>query len=535
MSQKIYHKFMSENSTKALNEHIAKLIAPGVYEGLRVTVNEEGSSLNLDISEGFALTNEGIKIVIEDKIENAVTIELANTVYNRVDLVVLRYKYSKTYDQLENVATFHVIRGQTPNTPPDEDSFAQEGEPENWLEDTDIILAQVSVPNDRQYLLNEDIFNRRVIMTTQAAMSTLSSIIYTSLGNFISNGWQVNGGSQELTDEALISRGTGLINGQYNTTVSTTVVPGLYQPRRLVYPAGNPEGVCFIRELPAEGSIVPPDNIGSGENLDLSAALRFPSRLKIAVQKLNLDGNPIVAADADPIVGRVVLTGQNEYNNPIQEEIEIVAERDEDGIMTTTVVTSNRYRSISPEGIDFIDILDLDYKVSVEITDMPVAYIKARNNDSGTPTFYAEYDVTNLESANELVIAVLKYNKSSENEPNLTQTPTGVFMDIVQDFSSQCDGVNRQFLLDFEPEANSEVVVLDGNCLLRDSINSKGYTLEGTTLTLQEGLPAPDGGNSITGSAGADFWVRYRRIRGAMVEGLGYGEDTHRWRGSHRG
>ena len=224
MSQKIYHKFMSENSTKALNEHIAKLIAPGVYEGLRVTVNEEGSSLNLDISEGFALTNEGIKIVIEDKVENAVTIELANTVHNRIDLVVLRYKYSKTYDQLENVATFHVIRGQTPNIPPDEDFFAQEGEPENWLEDTDIILAQVSVPNDRQYLLNEDIFNRRIIMTTQAAMSTLSSIIYTSLGNFISTGWQVNGGSQELTEEALISRGTGLINGQYNTTVSTTVV-----------------------------------------------------------------------------------------------------------------------------------------------------------------------------------------------------------------------------------------------------------------------------------------------------------------------
>ena len=62
------------------------------------------------------------------------------------------------------------------------------------------------------------------------------------------------------------------------------------------------------------------------------------------------------------------------------------------------------------------------------------------------------------------------------------------------------------------PVENSEMVVLDGLVLMKNSPSGKGYTIQGKVITLQENIPAPDGPSTVTGSGPADLWVKYRRM-----------------------
>ena len=482
MAQTVTHLFKSRNSTEALNNHIAKIVAEGPYSGLNI-IPTDAPSMSVNMEEGRALTDQGVKIEESLLVENLVTFAEPDPNFPRIDLVVLRHRYTKPVNPTAtpNIATYHVIQGipvPPPNSPvpPDLQVFnPPDILPLNWLQDGDIILSEVHMHPGRTFISEDMIFNRTRTMTTTELMKAVARALFLAVGNFVYHGW-------DLTSDVLnvmVSPGEGLLCGSVNETTETFIITTL-RAREYLYGPNDQLGAPYV----------------VGENLTLERQPDYSSKLRITV-----------TPRGGTTEGFIYVTGENEFGEVINNEpIWVSCPVDN---VPVTVESASKYKEVYHEGVDSHELERVGFVSEIFIKDKPIAYLYAVGTNSGRAVFKAVYDPAYTPLCNEYLLGWAETDELQVIE--LVRWATDSFAEITEDLSPQCDGVRKTFALVGVPRENSEWVVLDGSTLKKNSINNKGYTIANNVITLQAGITAPDGATNPHGSTGTDLWVRYRR------------------------
>ena len=494
MAQKQSILFKAPASAANFNYHIAKIIAPGPYSGLEI-VPTEPRTMKVGLTAGYALTDEGVKIEetadigINQEAQDAevfLTIDNPEEDYPRRDLIVLRHRFRTYADGTDpssdpNIAHYVVIKGTptplTQGTAQADEASMQEG---------DIPLAEIQVNPGMTAIDDENIYNRNRTLNATDLLERVARAMYIALGNFIFEGWDQSYNALNVT----ISPGTGLIAGIENTSTTDTLLSTLRAREYLRHPRDYTEATGLYD---GEFRTV-------GVNLTLDKQPDYPSKLTIKITPMSdvildttlyvsgIDGHGNVI-DAEPVVINCPVIG-TEY----------------------TFTTANAFAKVNLEGIDAHLVESVDPQARISICDNPVAYLYAIGTNSGRPIFEAVYSKYEDQNINRLYLG---YVVTDETNVIDHYTPAkGTFSEVIQVFNDECTGANKTFILDQDPVENSEMVVLDGLVLMKDSPSGKGYTIQGKVITLQENVPAPDGTSTISGSSAADLWVKYRRIGG---------------------
>jgi len=482
MAQTITHLFKSPNRTWALNNHIAKIVAEGPYSGLFIRPTET-PSMSVSMDDGYALTDEGIKIEESLPIENLVTFAEPDPNFPRIDLVVLRHRYTTPTDPVANpnIATYHVIQGiptPPPNNPvaPDQHIFnPADIVPLNWLKKGDIILSEVHMAPGRTFISEDMIFNRTRTMTTTELMARVARALYLAVGNFVYHGW-------DLTSDVLnvmVSPGEGLLCGMVNETVQTFIITTL-RAREFLYGPLDQTSTPYV----------------VGENLTLERQPDYPSKLRITV-------TPIGHTTS----GYIYVTGENEFgevmnNEAVWIECPVAGE-------PVTIETPSKFRQVYHEGVDCHELERSGFHSEIYIKDKPIAYIYAVGTNSGRAVFKAVYDPSYTPLCHEYLLGWAETDELQVID--MVRWATDSFAEITEDLSEECDSFRKIFTLKGVPREGSEFVIMDGSVLTRNSINGKGYTIIHNRIELDMNIPAPDGPTTVHGSSGTDFIVRYRR------------------------
>lgn len=483
MAQNVTFVYKALSSTRALNYHVAKVIAEGVYSGLEIKATDP-TSMKLDITEGMAFTNEGVKI--EETLPQVNIVEIAPPETNaiRKDLVVLRHRYKVPANATEepNIATYHVIKGIPAPTynaafAPDE-YVPTEGEilPGDWLREGDIPLAEIIVTPGMSSIANNNILNRVRTQTSTGLANLVAESLFLSLGNFVYKGWDLTASVLNV----IVSPGEGLIGGRRTVTEDSSLITTL-RAREYLYGPNGENGAPYL----------------VGENLTLEKQPDYPSKLQITV-----------TPRGNGTSGYIYVTGENEHGEVIDNEAIYVDAPNYDE--PVTVETLSAFRTVYHEGIDAHELERAGMSHEIYIKDKPVAHLFAVGTSAGTATFKAVYDPAYQSTRNEYLIGWAETDELEIIE--LYKWSTDVSSEVLDNISEQCNGSKRVFTLKGVPRDNSEIVILDGLILMKNSPNLKGYTLVNNTITLQANVPTPDGPGAVHGSAGSDFWVKYRRI-----------------------
>lgn len=478
MSQKTTFVYKSPNSTRMLNDHIAKIIAEGAYHGMEVEATDP-PTMSVNLTAGYALTDEGVKIEETLPIEEVVTFEEADPNYPRIDLVVLRHRYNPLANP--NPGTYHVIKGiPTPPPanplPPDQQFFdPPDILPLHWLENGDVILTEVHIPAGATFIAPDYIFNRTRTMTTTELMARVARALYLAVGNFVYSGW-------DMTSDVLnivVSPGEGLLCGMTNSTYQSFIITTL-RAREYLYGPNDELNVPYL----------------VGDNLTLDKQPDYASRLRITVTPRGTITS-----------GNIYITGENEFGDVINNEaIYIDCPNPDEPV---TIETISKFAEVYHEGIDAHELERAGFDIEIYIKDKPVANIYAVGTNSGRAVFKAVYDPAYTPLCHEYLLGWAETDEVEVIE--LVRWATDSLAEIIDDLSLLCDSSRRSFALRGIPRLDSEKVVMDGDLLKKDSINGKGYTIVNNIITLQANVPAPDGINNPHGSGGTDFWVFYRR------------------------
>ena len=493
MSQKQSILFKAPASASNFNYHIAKLIAPGPYNGLEV-VPTEPRTMKVGLTAGYALTDEGVKIEETTNIginqeasdsEVFLTIDNPEEDYPRRDLIVLRHRFRTYADGTDpssdpNIAHYVIIKG---NPTPLSQGTAQADVAS--MQPGDIPLAEIQVNPGMTAIDDENIYNRTRTLNATDLLERVARAMHIALGNFIFTGWDQSYNALNVT----ISAGTGLIAGIENTTTQDTLISTLRAREYLRHPRNYTEATgLYDGDLRVVGA-----------NLTLDRQPDYASKIVLTV-----------TPKSTPILDSVIyVSGIDGHGNIIDAEPVPVNCPVVDTEYTFT--TSNAFAKVNLEGIDAHLVATADPQALINVRDNPIAYLYAIGTNSGRPIFEAVYSRYEDNDPNKLYLG---YVVTDETHIIDWYTPAkGTFSELVQVFNEECTGANRVFILDQDPVENSEMVVLDGLVLMKNSPGGKGYTIQGKVITLQENVPAPDGpGNTTTGSGPADLWVRYRRL-----------------------
>lgn len=495
MAQKQTFVFKSINSTRLLNDHIAKIIAEGPYNGLMI-VPTVPRSMSVGLTAGYALTNEGVKIeeTNDQGIElgedpayqndlKFITLEEPNQDYPRRDLIVLRHRY-RTYAANEdpaedpNIARYVVIPG-TP-TP------FSEGAPkvrEDAMEEGDIPLAEIVVSPGMQAISDADIFNRTRTMNATELMKQVSKALYIGMGNFVYEGWDLTANALNVT----VSPGVGLLCGSENTSGEDFVLTTIRAREFLYYPQDYVESTLgytgAFRHV--------------GDNLTLDKQPDYPSKLKIRITPM---GAPIENTT-------IFVTGKDANNNII--DAEPVPVNCPNVGVTYEFETTSYFKIVDHEGIDAHLLENIDATARIHVCDSPKGYIYAVGTNSGRPQFEVFYSIPDNLPCNYLYLGYALSDETKIYE--LKKENVAAFTDVVEDLSDQANGVNKVFHLKESPKPGTEFVMIDGLVLMPNSPHGKGYVLrDGNIIELQENVLPPDGMTDMTGSGPCDVWVRYK-------------------------
>lgn len=491
MAQNQTFLFKQEVTARSIGYHIAGGISAGVYEGMMV-VPTSPRTMKVGMTAGFAYTDEGVKITeytpigIEQEAVDAETfleIDPVEDGYARKDLIVMRHRL-KTYAPLQdpsedpNVATYHVIKGAPvdPNVQNPEIPELQAG---------DVPMAVIDVRPNMEVIDEDDIFNYMRTMNSEALVKYLSESLYIGLGNFVFEGWDIEKNALNIS----ISPGSGLIGGIKNSTDHTVVCSTIRAQEYLRHPRfyNNDTGLYDGDECTCE----------NGSNLNLFKQMDYPTVLEIRITPVN-----------DPIPETpIYLTGLDGDGNVINaEEVKIMCP--EVGQQYSFFSTS-KFARISNEGIDAHLVGLVDPQAKIEILDKPVAHIYVVGNDSGRPSFDVTYRMDKVGYPNRYYLGYAESDMIQVT--NIYQSAKGAFKSEEEDLSSQATGINRVFTLRYVPEENSEMFVIDGLVLKRNSAIGKGYTINGSVITLQENVTPPDGSGNYYGNGPTEVWIRYNR------------------------
>lgn len=488
--------YKSPNSTRSLNDHIARLLAWGPYHGLNVLPSSP-PSMHLNLEEGYGLTDEGVKIEETLELDNFLETPASDPNFPRIDLVILRHRYNP--EEGPNPGTYHIIQGVP--TPPPAIPIPRD-RPQDIIDDPlhpnynismhtgDIILAEIHVHEGVSTITEDMIFNRWRVLTTPEIRAELAEALFMAVGNFVYEGW-------DLTDDVLnvnVSPGRGLLCGYPEKTLYEFVITTL-RAREMLYG--------------------PNDQLGNPyqafENCTLDKQPDYPSKLRIKITSPDIE-----------TTGNIYITGENEYGNLVENHAVFV---DCPAGGSVWVETAVRFREVYHEGIDAQELertgnpstpqwlVDLGhpgaYQINIEITDKPVANIYAVGTQSGRAMFKAIYDRPYTPPCNELLLGWAETDETHVIE--LVRWATDALAPVTEILNPQCDGVTRQFSLLGIPRENTEYLVFDGDLLLKDSPTEKGYTIVDNVITLQAGVPTPDSAALPHGERGADLWIKYIR------------------------
>lgn len=499
MAQTVTHLFKSPNSTRALNNHIAKIVAEGAYKGLEV-VPTDPSSMSVNITPGYALTNEGVKVEESLQLDNVLTFSEPDPNFPRIDLVVLRHRYTTPLDPVAepNIATYHIIQGiptPPPNYPeaPDNMEFAPGLEPDQWLEEGDIVLSEVHMFPGRNFISPDMIFNRTRTMTTTELMAAVARALYMSLGNFVYQGWDLT--SDELN--VLVSPGEGLLCGSYNSTEETNIITTLRAREKLFGPFASNGEIYKVMDSPTGGTPPEAHNLEQGVNITLDRQPDYPSKLRL-----------VLYPEDQPVNGYIHVAGRNEYD---EIRVESVVVNCPTPGQEYVFETSTRFMEVDHEGIDCDGIHVPGAATRIHVTDKPIGYIYAVGTAAGRATFKVVY-IPNYEAPCHEYL--LGYAETDESQViDLVRFATNADRIVEEDLSQYCDGARSTFTVMGQIEPGTEMIVIDGSVLKRDSVNEKGYTIDESEFTLQSNVGAPDGPDSVHGSVPTDLWIRYKRKR----------------------
>lgn len=497
MAQKQTFVYKAPPSTRTYNDHIAKLVAPGLYHGLMI-VPTAPQSMYVGLTAGYALTDEGVKIEETEDVGielgddptywpelKFLQIDDPDADYPRRDLIVMRHRYNPngTWTRATpavNPASYVVIKG-TP-TP-----YIQ-GEPQAKLSDMepgDIPMAEILVSPGMTTIGRADIFNRTRTMTTTELMDQVANALYICLGNFVFSGWQLSSSMLNVT----VSPGTGFLAGVANTNEEDYTITTL-RAREYLYNERDrhPDTGLFTGNLRYVG-----------ENLTLDKDPDYPSTLRFYIKP-----------SVNNVEGDIYISGYDIAGNYRNNEILHVACPLANHVYE--FVTSTTFRSIDHEGIDAHDLKNQDAACRLWVKDSPIAYIYAVGTNSGRPLFEAVYERLSPVPVNKLFLGYAITDEQQVIE--MQRWITDSFAEVVEDLTTngRADGYNKVFVMNDMPKEGTETVVLDGIVLMKDSPRQKGYTIQGNVITLQENVPAPDSAGNVSGNGPADFWVKYRRV-----------------------
>ena len=472
--QRVTFVYKSPNSTRDLNYHIAKLLAPGAYHGLDILVTAP-PSMAVQLSAGYALTDEGCKIEETLPINPLMTIPAADPNFPRVDLIVLRHRYNPSVNP--NPASYVLIEGTPtppPNTPVPSETIREVGHPlyTTGVHEGDIILAEIMVPEHCTTITEDLIFNRRKVFTVPELQASIAQALYISEGNFVYDGWDLTSSVLNI----MVSPGRGLLCGYYNETHYEYIITTL-RAREFLYGPEDPDTHQLYQV---------------GPNLTLNKQPDYASKLRITV-----------TCTGSATAGNIYITGRNEFGDEINNETIYV---NCSSNASVTVESISKFAEVYHEGIDAHELIRTN-NPTIYIKDKPVAYIYAIGTNSGRAMFKAVYDPAYEPPCNEYLLGWAETDET--HVISIYRWAIDSQSNIIDDLSPQCDGARKIFTMISIPKTDSELVILDGATLKKGS--TKGYTIQNNIITLGALVQAPDGPSSIHGEAAADLWVVYRR------------------------
>lgn len=367
MAQRVTFTYKHVDSTEALNRHIAGVIAPGVYQGLLVSQTDP-ASLHLNISPGYALTTEGVKIEESIAIGSALEALAGHPTRRRVDLVCLYHKYiAGPTEPSGNPASYVLVKGEVPN-----DDITEPVAPYDKLTEHHIVLAEIHTVPGVNYITQQMIFNTRRVPTTDVLDDLVAESMFYALGNFSREGWDVI--ESDVTN-VLVTPGKGLLAGRLNVSYEDYVI----------------SSIRFAEYLrpPFDTSTGEPAKVG--QNLTLLEQPDFPTKLAIEI-----------TSTSAAVSGKIYISGKDESGEHILGYALSIGQAAE---TTKTYYTSVVFSEVFLEGIDAHELIDTNNDVFISIRDMPVNHIIVVGTVSGVAQFKNElrsnYELLN----NEMLLA----------------------------------------------------------------------------------------------------------------------------------
>lgn len=452
--------FKGPNSSRDLNNHMAKLVAFGPYKGLMV-VPSDPVSLQCGLTAGYGYTDEGVKW--EENLDRDLVFNFNGGDANnrRTDLCVARHRYSPV--EGSNPVQYVVLEG-----------IPQAGEyfptaPYGDMQEGDIPLAEVEVPANATSIHETNIFNLARIPTTVELREQLSKSLYYALHNFKLEGWDLTAGITDVT----VSPGNGLLCGNPNASTTEHVLTDLRLQSWLTPALDSVTGQPFV----------------VGVHIPLEDSPDFPTKLIFTI-----------TTTGSELHGNIKITGKDESGANVIEELIRVD-------MTATEVQSftsiHIFSEVATSGIDFVfdDPNPLPNDPTITIEDLPISRIIVVGSPSGNARFKFVVDPSYVLPCNEMVLGTVTTDHNHITDLTPIDVLPGSF--ITEDLSSQCNGSNKSFSINNNVMPGTELLVMDGSTLHRDPNQSKGYSITGHIITLGDDVPAPDGDNT-------DFWFRYK-------------------------
>lgn len=462
MSQTQTFVFKGPNSSRDLNNHVAKILAYGPYHGLMVEATNP-VSLQANITPGYGFTDEGVKWRESLTVPNAFNFNAGDANNPRTDLCVARHRYNPA--EGTNPVQYVVIPGipqSGPYVPTADYASMQEG---------DIPLAEVTIPANATVINPSDIFNLARVPTTVELRKQVSKALYYALHNFKLEGWNLTHGILDVT----VSPGNGLLCGFPNGSTTDQVITNIRRQSYITPEIDPVSGTPYVLS----------DHVPVVNDPDFGTRLQFN-----------------ITTHGSALLGNIKITGTDIHGNPIVEELVPVDMAESE---TKTYTSQSIYAVIAANGIDFVPADPTNWPLAndatVSILDMPVYRIIVMGSQSGNARFKAVVDPAYVLPCNEMVLGTVKTDLNGITDMTPIDVLPGSF--VTEDLSPQCNGITKTFYVNNNTLAGSEMLVIDGTILHNSATQPKGFTLNGTTITLGSAVPAPDGDNT-------DMWYRYK-------------------------
>ena len=459
MAQTVTCVYEMDDSTELLNFHIARLLAKGPYHGLMVEAASP-NTMFVNLTAGYALTIEGVKIAEDSLLSNFVEVPAADATFDRKDLIVMRHKYvAGPTTPPGNFATYRVVTGVLPTNLTDTPVA-----PYDQLDDYDIPLAEVWVTHGATFITDSMILNLRRVPTTAELRDELAHSLYIALGNFVFTGWEVQDAGSLV---ARVTAGEGLLCGKYNKTDQDD----------------------YIHTLRARSYLRPPNdpNTGAayevGDNLTLLEQPDYPSFLRITITTTDeaTSGNIYISGKGiDPTAPDIINHAVPVSQGPNE---------------SVTYETTVMFTEVFLEGIDAQELVRTGSHIYINITDRPLQYIYAVGTPTGTPYFRVEMNPAYTPLCNEMLIARVETDET--HIIDIERYNQGALVPLTEQVIPPCDGVTRVFYLSQISKPGTLDITLDGSDLYHDMPYSKGYDLDGKKITLQANVPTPDSNTLI--------------------------------------